>query len=211
MLSSRSDKVDLMMPVTDECGFKQDVPILASAASNTRPWFCIPVWPLNHHPIHSKPRYFSRTVCLACLSRRGGGRKQRSRVEQLELEMRRSCGGMRARGAMTRGFWLKIHTHKVLMRGMRRLQWWRSSCGCVSKIRACVPPSCRVCCLSPLSRYFPFKSSDCLACSASSNERASQDLSFDPGWNQKPSATELSLRCELLQLIISANISMNPK
>lgn len=59
------------MTVTDEDGIKQDVPVLASVASNTRPCFCIPVWPLNHQPIHSKPRYFSRTVCLACLSRWG--------------------------------------------------------------------------------------------------------------------------------------------
>lgn len=124
----------------------------------------------------------------------GGEGKQRSRVEQLDLEMRRSCGGMRARSAMTLSSWLKIRTHKVLMREMRRLQWWRYSCGCMSKIRACVPPSSRVCCLSPLSRYFPFKSSDCVACSASSNERASQDISVNPGWNQKPSFTGNNIR-----------------
>lgn len=141
----------------------------------------------------------------------GGEGKQRSRVEQLDLEMRRSCGGMRARSAMTLSSWLKIRTHKVLMREMRRLQWWRYSCGCMSNIRACVPPSSRVCCLSPLSRYFPFKSSDCVACSASSNERASQDISVNPGWNQKPSFAELSLRWELIQVIISGNISMNQK
>lgn len=75
----------------------------------------------------------------------GGEGKQRSRVEQLELEVRRSCGGMRAKDATTRSSWLKIRAYKVLMREMLRLQW----CGCMCKIRACVPPSSRVWCPPP--------------------------------------------------------------
>lgn len=74
----------LLWIADDKDSIKQHEPALASVASNTRPCFCIPVWtpvlPLNHQRIHSKARNFSRSVCLACLSRRGreGGWKTTS-------------------------------------------------------------------------------------------------------------------------------------
>lgn len=70
----------LLWLVDDKESIKQHEPVLASVASNTRPCFCIPVWtpvlPLNHQRIHSKARNFSRSVCLACPSRRGEGRRK---------------------------------------------------------------------------------------------------------------------------------------
>lgn len=70
----------LLWRVDDKDSIKQHEPVLASVASNTRPCFCIPVWtpvlPLNHQRIHPKARNFSRSVWLACLSRRGRGRRK---------------------------------------------------------------------------------------------------------------------------------------
>lgn len=82
-----------------------------------------------------------------------GGDDKRRREEQLELEMRRSCGGMRARGAMTPNSGLKIRTHQLLMREMRILRLWRPSSGRMSRIRACVPSTSRICCLPPPLSY----------------------------------------------------------